>query len=165
MRFSGPEIDLEAGVLLEPVDVLHRHVLDEIDLAGEQSCDARGVGLDRQVGDLGDAERKLGLAPVGVVALEHRLHVLLARDQHVGAGAVGVADGEVVFLVLVVLDRDGVVGLGPLLVHHVEVGQVVGHQRIGPLGLDQHRAVVDLADLVDGGEKALHVGGRLQGAL
>ena len=54
---------------------------------------------------LGDAERELALAPVGVVALEHRLHVLLARDERVGAGAVGVADGEVVFLVLVVLRR------------------------------------------------------------
>ncbi len=146
VRFSGPRLTLRFGRLLQPVDVLHRHVLHEIDLARQQRRDARGVGLDHEIGDVGDAERNFALAPVGVVALEHGAHVLLARHQRVGAGAVGVADGEVVLLGLVVLHRDGVVRLRPLLVHHEQVGEVVGQQRVGPLGLDVHRVVVDLAD-------------------
>ena len=63
VRFSGPRLTLMLGGLLQAVDVLHRHVLDEIDLAREQRRDARGVGLDRQVGDLGDADAETRPCP------------------------------------------------------------------------------------------------------
>ena len=51
VRFSGPRLTLRLGVFSSAIDVLHRHVLHEIDLAREQRGDARGVRLDRHLGD------------------------------------------------------------------------------------------------------------------
>ena len=99
-------------------------------------------------------------APIGVVALDHGLHVRLARHQHERAGAVGVAHREVLFLVLEVLRLGGVVRLRPLLAHDEDGGEIVGDQRVRSVGLELHGEVVDLHDLLGVGEIALVVGGR-----
>ena len=49
VRFSAPSSTLSFGSFCRRVDVLHRQVGDQVDVAGEQRRDARRVGLDRRV--------------------------------------------------------------------------------------------------------------------
>ena len=130
----------------DAVEVLRRHRIDHVHLAGEQRRDAgRGIGDDVELGVIDIA---LGLAPPIGVAVEHVLVVGLARGEHVGAGAHRVVDGVILALAEHdVLDR--VVILAPFLGHDVHLGQLGGEDRVGAIGLEIDGEVVDLARILD----------------
>ena len=90
-----PAGHLQIGVGLEAGHVLGRHVLQEVDLAGQQGRHPGRGRLDGHIGELGDLQRELALAPVGGVELHDRARIHLTRDQRVRASAVHVARGVV----------------------------------------------------------------------
>ena len=104
------KLDLHTIGLLQPLDILHRHILHDVDLARQQGGDAgRGLG-NRGVDDLGDLGR---VTPVAVEHFQHGAHFGVTLDQRVGAGAVGVAHGEVFFPGGEILRGQGVIRFGP----------------------------------------------------
>ena len=153
------------GRLREARHVLRRRVVDEVDLAGEQRRDARRVGDDRRVDHLvGVALEPSGLdaPPVGILR-EHRLHVRLARLQHVRAGAVRLPRGDHVLLLRVVLRLRRAVLLAPRLAHDVDRVDVLELDRIRAVGRELDGQVVDLlrdARRVGVGAKLRRVGAR-----
>ena len=72
------------GFLAEPLDLAHRHVDREIDLAGLHRGDARRRILDDLEGDALDLRLR---PPIAVVALQHDARIELVVDQLVGPGA------------------------------------------------------------------------------
>ncbi len=151
--------DLEVAVLAQARQVLRTGVEHEIDLTRQQRGHARGRGLHRRVDDLGDIGLCTALAPPVGVAREHHFLILRPLLQNEGTGAHRIAVREVLVLRLDVLGRDGVVLLRPGLAHHAQLGELVHQHRIGALGEDVDRVVVDLDDAVD----ALDVRGEVRG--
>mmetsp|Transcript_23850 Transcript_23850/g.43174 ORF Transcript_23850/g.43174 Transcript_23850/m.43174 type:complete len:448 (+) Transcript_23850:297-1640(+) len=132
-----------------PGQILHRHVLDEVNLAREQRSDPRCGVLDRGVLDARHFQREFADTPIAVKGFHDGAHVRLAADQSIGAGAIGVLGGKCVFAPFVVLHFDRAVRFGPTLVHDEHVGQVVGHDRVGAIGFDLDGVVADGPDLFD----------------
>ena len=157
IRFSVAFEHLDAGRLREPRHVLRRRVVDEVDLARDQRGDARRVGDDRRVDHLvGVALEAAFLDPPPVRVLhEHRLHVRLARLQHVRAGAVGLVRGDHVLLLRVVLRLRRPVLLAPGLGHDVDRRDVLELDRVGAVGRELDGEVVDL--LRDAGRVRVHL--------
>ena len=152
MRFSAPSTTLTLRVCRRRGDVLRRRIEHEVDLARQQRRYARAVLLDRRVDDLGRRCPSSLVPPVRVLH-EHCLHVGFARLQHERAGAVGVARGEGLFLLRVVLRLDDVVLLGPGLAHDPHSVSWRSSTGFGTVG-DDHRVVID-------GMSALHADGVL----
>src|SRR5262249_4811081 len=127
----GPDVDPDPGGPLQAIDVLRRHVLHQIDFPRQKGGNARSAAFDGQIGDLLDTQRELSAAPIVLMALQLGLYVLFPRYEPVGARTIAVAYRIVVLLVLVVLYRDGVVGLTPRFAHDVDVGERRRQNRIG----------------------------------
>ena len=157
-------VDLDALVLLELLDVLHRRVEDEVEVAGEERRHARALVLHRRVDDVVDVAVEVALLleapPVGVL-LEDALHVGLARDEDEGPGAHGVPRRcSVSSLFVKSCALHGVVLLAPGLVHDEEaVGEHLEHHGVGHRRGELHRVVVDLPRLAHGVAVDAEVGG------
>ena len=143
--------------MAQTIQILGGRVQHEVDLARQQRGGAGGVLLDRREHHFGDVADLASLVPPVLVFLEHRAHVHFARLQLVGAGAVGVARAESLFLVDEVLRLGDVVLFRPGLVHDEHVGQLAQQHRVGRRGLDLDRQVVDLARFLDAGGVGLVV--------
>ncbi len=145
---------LELGVPAQAGDVLRRQVGQHVDVARQQRGNARRVGLDRGVDHFGH----VAIVLVPPVAIDgHRdLLVGLPAGDLVGAGAVHVARGVVVFLGLVVLGVGGLVLFRPGLAHDPEVDDVAQQDRARRRKHHIDRVVVDLLDLADSGDVDLH---------
>jgi len=151
-----PLIDLDALGRADALDVLRRHRVHHVDLAREQRRHSGRIVADASEHRLGDVV--LGLVPPARVGDEDRLHLGLALLQHEGPGAVGVARG-VEILVLGQIGRlGGVVLLRPRLAHDVEIGDLLGEDRVGSVGHHLDRVVVDLVDRFDRRHHRLEVG-------
>jgi hypothetical protein len=148
--------DRQLRVLLEPRHVGGRHLVDHVDVAGEQSGYARRIGLDAAEHHALPARL---LAPILVVALHDDAVAGRVFHEFVRTGADGRLARVVVrrLRALAVLARDD---------EHLR--HIVRHQRIGRRGLDVQRVVVDLherlAARVDAEARraALDVGGALE---
>ncbi len=153
---------LELWVRAQPRHVLRRQVGHHVDVAGEQRCNARRVGLDRRVDHFGDVA--VALAPPVRIGDQHDALVGFPALDHVGAGAVGIARGEGLFPVLEVLDVLRLGFLRPGLAHDGEDGQVAQEYGVRAVEDEIDRRVVDLADFLDAVDVNLHVALRLQDA-
>ena len=135
--------------------VLHRHVLNEVDLTRQESRHAgRGV-LDGGVFDARHIHGEFVLAPVVFIHFKNGAHIRFAADQLVRAGAVGILGGKGVFAPFIVLHLHGVVRLGPTFVHHEHVGQVAGHDRVGAVSDDLNGIFVRCPHLRNRGQQFL----------
>mmetsp|Transcript_7319 Transcript_7319/g.12808 ORF Transcript_7319/g.12808 Transcript_7319/m.12808 type:complete len:323 (-) Transcript_7319:71-1039(-) len=123
-RFDPREhVDTIGGIYT--VSVLHRHRVDQIDVTGKQGRNSRGRVLDRCEDGLGHVV--LDLAPPAVIGHEDRLQIRLARLQHERRGAVDVTGG----VILGVARRPfGIIGRGPVAVHHHPVGDGIRKDRL-----------------------------------
>ena len=146
-------LGVRAGI--DARDILDRNRLDDVDLARQQRRDARGVGADRREDDL--LEIVLGLAPPVRVGLEHGLDAGLVALDREGAGAVGVERGKARRGRGGRRRRDGVVRLGPFLVHDVPGIPLRIQNGIGRGQDEVDGVVVDLDDLGVGGNAGLQV--------
>ncbi len=144
----------QRGVLLQARHVLRWQVGDEVDVAGEQGRDARRVGLDRRVDDVGDVA--LALVPPVRVRRQHQPLVWLPALENVGARAVGVARRVALLLGFRVLHVLRAVLLRPGLAHDAEVGEFAKQHRVGPGEDEIDGVVVDLADLLHAVDVDLH---------
>ena len=147
---------LDVAVGLQPIDVLGRDRLGEIDLARQQRRHAgRRVG-DRHVGGARDVV--LWLVPPLAVGLQHRAHVGLARYELERTGAVGVARRVVLGALAHVGHRHGVVLRAPCLAHHEPVGDLRQQDGGRPARRHLDRVIVDLLDVGDALNLGLGVG-------
>ena len=129
----------DAGVGLQPRDVLVGRVQHHVDLARGQRGQPRGVGLDGDPAHLLQvAVARVGPAPPAVVAAQQGAHVGLVALQPHRAGAVGVADGVGLLLGVEVLRLRHAVLLAPGLAHDRHELQLLGQHGVGRLELDLH---------------------------
>lgn len=150
--------DLHVRRLFDPVDVLRRHRVKHVELAREQRRDAgRGVLDPVEIGLVDIDRRLLGAPPVRVLD-QHRLHVGLAVLEHERAGAVRVAGGEALLVLGEVGGAGGVVRLAPCLRHDRDRRQVVGQDRVRPVGDEIDGEIVDLLYLLHRRQRAGEVG-------
>ena len=163
VRSSGPFSTWAFGLEFDPRDILDRNRLDDVDFAREQGGDARGVRADRREDDF--LEVMLRLAPPVRVGLEHGLDAGLMAFDGEGAGAVGVERGKARRRCRGGRRLDGVVRLGPLLVHDVPGIPLRIENGIGRGQDEVHRVVVDLDDLGAAGNAGLQVRALLLNAI
>ena len=123
VRFSAPSRILSFGVRLQARQVLRRRVEHEVDLAREQRGDARGVGLDRRVDDLGRRCRR-GLPHQAGFCTSTVFTSGSALFSMNGPVPLALRVAKVSSLVLIVLRLDDVVLLGPGLAHDAQLGQL-----------------------------------------
>ena len=147
--------DLDVGAGLHAGQVLRRWIDHEIDLTRDQRGRAGGGGLDG--GEHHFIDVALRRVPPVRILLQDQLHVRLPAHELEGAGAVGIARGEVFFLACVVLRFDGVVLLGPCLVHDARLGQVAQQRGVGALEDQIDGEVVDLLDFLNARHRGDHV--------
>ena len=150
--------DDDVLVPLEPGEVGGGHVVDHVDVAGEERRHAGGAGLDR----LQDrAVEGRHLAPVVGVLLQDDAIARHVLDELPGTGA----EGGLAAVEL--LGRRAAAGL---VGDDRDRRHVVRHQRVGLLGRDPYRVVVDLLDglalgvELEGGRRVRHVRCPLEGA-
>ena len=155
VRSSGPFSTWAFGLEFDPRDILDRNRLDDVDLTREQGGDARGVRTDRGENDL--LEIMFGLAPPVRIGLEHGLDAGLMAFDREGAGAIGVERGKARRRCCGGRRLDGVVRLGPLLVHDVPGVPLRIENGIGRRQDEVHRVVVDLDDFGAAGNAGLQV--------
>ena len=155
MRSSGPFSTWAFGLEFHPRDILDRNRLDDVDFAREQGGDARGVRADRGEDDF--LEVMLRLAPPVRVGLVDGLDAGLMALDGERAGAVGVERGKARRRCRGGRGLDGVVRLGPLLVHDVPGIPLRIENGIGRGQDEVHRVVVDLDNLGAAGNAGLQV--------
>ena len=148
--------DIDVGFVLQTRHVLQRHRVHHVDLAREQRGNARRVVGDRRQDGAVDVGHQITGVPVVFEGLEDQAVVLYPLDHPEGSGAVGIEVREV-GLPGAAHHLEGVVLLNPLLIHDVEVGHVEQQDRVGTVGNDLYRVVVDLTDLFDRGDRKGHV--------
>ena len=146
----------------DPLEILQRRGRDQVELARQQGRDARGVRLHRLELDAGEVV--LGLVPPVRVDHEGRAGIGLvgfdlegARADGRGRCRGGDAGGDVAGL-------QGAVGLHPFLVEDVDAGEIVEKKRVGAVGDDIDREVVDLFRLDHGREVAAGAGAGIEDA-
>ncbi|MNV20434.1 hypothetical protein D3C71_1113320 [compost metagenome] len=143
------------GAAVHAFDVLHGYGFHHVHLARKQGGHTGRIVADGGENDFADVA--FDLAPVAAVACKHRAHVGLALTQAEGARAVGTERGGVLDALAAVHRAQGLVGLAPLLAHHVHERDHIRQDREGGLGFDFDRVVVDLAHFLEVVGVALHV--------
>ena len=138
----GPRLDLR--------DAVERQRIDHVDFAREQGGGAAGGIGDRREDHLGQIV--LGLVPPIGIDLELGAHIGFAPLEAERAGAVGVGRGEALLVAREIGRLHRVVLLGPALGHDVPDREIPRQDRIGSIGDDLDRVVVELAHLLDRGE-------------
>ena len=151
--------NLQTSGVSHPAQILNRNVLDDINFTRKQGRNAGRGGLNRGVDDFAHLVRVNVCAPVVRVRLQDSLFVDCTADEHERTGTVGVR-GRIGRLTRIVVKRlSDVIGLGPALVHHEGVGEVVDHQRVRTLGLKINGVGVNGANIDHRSKQFLHLGG------
>ena len=133
---SDGAVDAEALVLLELRHVRRRHVLDRLDVAGQQRCDARSILRQEAQRHFFPGRRA---APVRVVSRELDAVAFDIADELVGTGA----DGRLA--AVEILGR----GFRRRLRDHHHLRHVGRHQRIRRGRLEADRIRIDDDDFLD----------------
>ena len=137
---------------VDAADILQRHRLEEVDLAGQQGGDRRRRDGNRREDHLGQVVLWL-VPPVGI-GFQHGADGGLAFGQAERAGAVGVQGGEAFLLAR---RQAGAVRLRPVPVHDQEVGDAFREQWVRGVGDELDRSVVDHPERGHGSEPGAHI--------
>ena len=145
MRNSGAVSTVVFAACLDAGHVLHRNRIDQVDVAREQSRNARRIRADRLEHHL--VEVVLDLPPPRRIGTEHRLYPWLVACDHERAGAVGLERKCAERPGSCWLRLGGAVGLRPCLGDDEPRLPFVVQDRIGRGEHEVDRVVVDLLDL------------------